>query len=143
MTLLVNAIALYISIYLLLDSPCSLAFITAFTTTNHVPYAHYGRLRQPCIETARARGPFAGLGTHSASNVYSSTVTGCIPGLWSVINYAAKRMSVDIVSVTVLLARRKSAKRGDAVILAGCPDAGKTAILSAVRVHVFRVCNLS
>ncbi|KAH9857146.1 P-loop containing nucleoside triphosphate hydrolase protein [Lenzites betulinus] len=37
-----------------------------------------------------------------------------------------------LVAATVLFARKKSAKRGDAVILVGCSDAGKTAILSTL-----------
>ncbi|KAL7283595.1 hypothetical protein ACG7TL_003030 [Trametes sanguinea] len=37
-----------------------------------------------------------------------------------------------LVAVSVLLARRKSAKKGDAVILAGYADAGKTAILTTL-----------
>ncbi|KAI0636724.1 P-loop containing nucleoside triphosphate hydrolase protein [Trametes polyzona] len=41
-------------------------------------------------------------------------------------------LAVFLVSVTVLLSRRKSAKRGDAVILAGASDAGKTAILTTL-----------
>ncbi len=46
--------------------------------------------------------------------------------------YRLKLPAVDDPSVSVLLVRRKSKQRGDAVILAGYSDAGKTAILSTV-----------
>ncbi|RDX56506.1 P-loop containing nucleoside triphosphate hydrolase protein [Lentinus brumalis] len=45
---------------------------------------------------------------------------------------AALVFAVVLVIISVFLARRKSTQRGDAVILAGCSDAGKTAILSTL-----------
>ncbi|KAI0819545.1 P-loop containing nucleoside triphosphate hydrolase protein [Trametes gibbosa] len=41
-------------------------------------------------------------------------------------------LAVVLVTATVLLARKKFANRGDAIILVGCSDAGKTAILSTL-----------
>ncbi|KAI0372913.1 P-loop containing nucleoside triphosphate hydrolase protein [Pilatotrama ljubarskyi] len=49
-----------------------------------------------------------------------------------VLSLAALLVAVFLVAISVLLARRKSAQRGDAVILAGCSDAGKTAILTTL-----------
>ncbi|KAI0362396.1 P-loop containing nucleoside triphosphate hydrolase protein [Trametes cingulata] len=49
-----------------------------------------------------------------------------------VISLAALLVAVVLVAISVLLARKKSAKRGDAVVLAGCSDAGKTAILTTL-----------
>ncbi|KAI0773714.1 signal recognition particle receptor beta subunit-domain-containing protein [Fomes fomentarius] len=45
---------------------------------------------------------------------------------------AALVLAVVLVIISVLLVRRKSKQRGDAVILAGYSDAGKTAILSTL-----------
>ncbi|KAI0647312.1 signal recognition particle receptor beta subunit-domain-containing protein [Trametes meyenii] len=45
---------------------------------------------------------------------------------------AALGLAILLVVVSVWLARKRSAKRGDTVILAGCPDAGKTAILTSL-----------
>ncbi|RPD66379.1 P-loop containing nucleoside triphosphate hydrolase protein [Lentinus tigrinus ALCF2SS1-7] len=45
---------------------------------------------------------------------------------------AALVFAVVLVIISVFLAKRKSTQRGDAVILAGCSDAGKTAILSTL-----------
>ncbi|KAJ8456155.1 hypothetical protein ONZ51_g12252 [Trametes cubensis] len=45
---------------------------------------------------------------------------------------AAVLLAVLLVAVFALLVRKKSSKRGDAVILAGCSDAGKTAILTTL-----------
>ncbi|KAI0723987.1 signal recognition particle receptor beta subunit-domain-containing protein [Cerioporus squamosus] len=45
---------------------------------------------------------------------------------------AALVFAVVLVIISVFFARRKSTQRGDAVILAGCSDAGKTAILSTL-----------
>ncbi|KAI0672969.1 P-loop containing nucleoside triphosphate hydrolase protein [Trametes maxima] len=46
--------------------------------------------------------------------------------------YYALGLAILLVAVFVLLGRKRSVKRGDAVILAGCPDAGKTAILTSL-----------
>ncbi|TBU35722.1 signal recognition particle receptor beta subunit-domain-containing protein [Dichomitus squalens] len=45
---------------------------------------------------------------------------------------AALLLAAFLVAISVVLVRRKSTKRGDAVILVGCSDAGKTTILTAL-----------
>ncbi|KAI0780682.1 P-loop containing nucleoside triphosphate hydrolase protein [Trametes elegans] len=49
-----------------------------------------------------------------------------------ILSVAALVLAILLVGVTVILARKRSAKRGDAAILAGYSDAGKTAILSTL-----------
>ncbi|KAH9945895.1 P-loop containing nucleoside triphosphate hydrolase protein [Epithele typhae] len=45
---------------------------------------------------------------------------------------AALLLAVILLGITVIFARRKTSARGDALILAGCSDGGKTAILSTL-----------
>ena len=81
---------------------------------------------------SRAGGAIPRSTIHPSTASHRGVAASGDPRHQSVFKLHSNYHALTYLTASVLLARRKSAQRGDAVILAGCSDAGKTAILSTV-----------